>query len=52
MEQQPDWFDWIELDKPVFEPTRLKDNAPEEVQKKFEEWKKRKAEERAQGLYK
>lgn len=51
MEQKPDWWDWVELDKPVNEPMRLKVNAPEDVKIKFEEWKIRKAKERAKGLY-
>jgi len=50
--QRPDWWDWIELNKPIHEPMRLKDDAPEDVKRKFEEWQKRKAEERAQHIYK
>jgi len=49
--QVPDWWGWVELNKPISEPLRLKDNAPKDVKIKFEEWKKKKAEEQAQGLW-
>ena len=52
MEQKPDWWDWIELDKPVSEPIRLKEDAPEEVKKKFKEWQERKAKDREKNVYK
>jgi hypothetical protein len=52
MTQKPDWWGWVELEKPVYEPMRLKDNAPDEVKKKFEEWQKQKKEERSQRIYK
>jgi len=51
-QQRPDWWGWLELDKPVHEPMRLKDNAPEDVKEKFKEWQKKKAEERSQGIWK
>lgn len=47
-ESRPDWWDWVELDKPVDEPMRLKKNAPDEVKKEFEEYQKRKKAEREQ----
>ena len=49
--QRPDWWEWIDLNKSIREPLKLKDNTPEDVKKKFEEWKKQKAKEEAQGLY-
>ena len=50
-EQKPEWWDWIDLDKPVDEPMRLRKEAPEDVKEKFEEWQKKKAEERAKGIW-
>jgi len=49
--QRPDWWEWINLNKSINEPLELKDNAPEDVKIKFEEWKKKKEEEQANGLW-
>ena len=49
--EKPDWWSWLELDKPVYEPMRLKDDAPEEMIRKFEEWQKKKDDELAREIY-
>jgi hypothetical protein len=46
------WREWIDWDVPVGESQRLRDDAPQEEKDKFEEWKKQKEEERAQGIWK
>ena len=48
---KPEWWDWVDLDTPGNEPLKLLEDAPEEIKKIFEEWKKQKTEEEAQGGY-
>ena len=40
---------WLDLKKPASEPLELKEGAPEEVKKEFEEWKQKKPMMRKQG---
>jgi len=40
--QMPDWWDWGELKKPVYEPLRLKENAPENVKRNLKNGKREK----------
>jgi len=49
--EKPDWWEWLELKKPVYEPMRLKDDAPEEMKKKFEEWREKKKAEISKQIY-
>ena len=44
MEQTPDWWEWVNRDVPSGSPKTLKDNAPEDVKKKFEEWNRKRQE--------
>jgi hypothetical protein len=52
MRSEQDWDDWIDGDAPGEEPLRLCEDAPEEIRKHFEEWKKQKAEDEANGIWK
>ena len=45
----PSWLEWVEESKSIIEPTKLKDNTPEDVKINFEEWKKRLEKYRAMG---
>jgi hypothetical protein len=43
------WIDYnVSID--ITEP-RLKNNAPEEIKKKFEEWQRQKADDEARGIW-
>ena len=39
--QKAEWDDWRDRTRKINEPMRLRDDTPEEIKKKFEEWKKR-----------
>ena len=43
--------EWLNNDIPMDAPLELKEGAPERVREKFEEWKKQKTEEEAQGIW-
>jgi hypothetical protein len=43
-ESKPIWWDWVDLNNPSDQPIKLKDNAPEEMKKKFKEWQKKREE--------
>ena len=51
MMQQPSWWEWADLDRLVGEPLRLREDAPEDIKIEFEQWKKKKVEEEAAGLW-
>jgi len=38
--QKTEWDDWRDRTRKISEPIRLRDDAPEEIKKKFEIWKK------------
>ena len=44
MTQRPEWWEWVDLNTKVSEPLKLKDDPPEEMKEKFEEWKRKEAE--------
>ena len=49
--QKQDWDDWVDLDAPGDEPLKLRKDAPEDIKKNFEEWKKKEAEYKKKGWY-
>ena len=42
---------WINYNIPIGEPLRLKEGAPEEVKREFEEWHQQKAEDEKKGIW-
>ena len=46
---KPDWWDWKETRKELGEPIRLREDAPEEIKKQFEEWQKQQEELKKMG---
>jgi hypothetical protein len=42
-ESKPIWWEWVDLNNPSDQPIKLKDNAPEEMKKKFKEWQEKRA---------
>ena len=51
MMQKPEWWEWVDLDTPAGTPWILREDAPEEVIKKFDEWKRKDEENKKEGLY-
>ena len=49
--QKQDWDDWVNLDIPGEDPVKLRDDAPDDIKKKFEEWRKKEAEYKKKGWY-
>jgi len=42
---------WLDRDAPAWEPPKLRDDAPQEAKKEFDEWQQRKAEDKANGIW-
>ena len=52
MTQKPIWWEWVDTKRHCNEPIKLREDAPEDMKKQFEEWKKEKEIERAKGIWK
>ena len=50
MIQKPEWWGFVDWNEPGDGPVKLLDNAPDEMKKKFDEWKKQKAEDEKIGV--
>ena len=48
--QKQDWDDWVDGEAPGDEPLRLRQDAPEDIKKKFEEWQKKDTEDKNNGI--